>query len=167
MKRSIRKLVKLACAAGTVCIANSAYSAQFSVSCQFDTTGKNISDPVALEWATAHSLAQMQWIFETDPLRIIDGPGALVKRIGATDSDPLVPDVFWKVPTLKDGRRHIEIDFRPHARPLNRQLQLNVKIDRFSGQASRFLEMARKPDGTDRYVYWIQNGDCEIEQRRM
>ncbi|WP_126623671.1 hypothetical protein [Bordetella hinzii] len=167
MKRSIRKLVKLACTIGAMCIANVTYGAQFSVSCLFDVSGRGISDPVALEWATDSAIMRMQWIFETDPLRIIDGPGALVKRAGATDSDPLVPDVFWKVPTLKDGRRHIEIDFRPHARPLNRQLQLNVKIDRFSGQASRFLEMARKPDGTDRYVYWIQNGDCEIDQRQM
>lgn len=146
--------------------ASSVNAEQFLISCLFQSSVIKTTNPIAAEWAEPGSFRKMEWIFKTEPFEILEGPGAL-RKASVVDgiSRPAESDWFWGTPLTTVTDREIRLLFSPRAKPLERSIQFDIKIDRFSGEASRVFTMLEP--GKGRFAYWTQLADCAIHKRQI
>lgn len=64
--------------------------------------------------------------------------------------------------------REIVIDFRQmRAAPLDRDIEYSVRIDRFSGDATRALLMLRGSNRGPKEVFGLELGECNVVKRKL
>ncbi len=132
-----------------------AFAKQFQISCKFERdTDKVISESDAREWYQSYDFSKMEFLV----------------RVDSEDPNKFYfdqkPDSFFGNPTITSDEKEISINWFIKAKPLNRNPNILMKMNRYSGESWRFYNMLGKPNGTI-YSYWMQNGKCEINEKKL
>ena len=136
-------------------LTSSAFAKQFQISCKFERDkDKVVSDLDARDWYESYDFSKMEFLV----------------RVDSEDRNKFFydqePDTFFGYPTITSDEKEISINWFIKAKPLNRHPSILMKINRYSGESWRFYNMLDKPNGTV-YSYWLQNGKCEINEKKI
>ena len=128
---------------------------QFQFSCKFDRDkDKVIDDLDAREWYESYDFAKIDFLVKTD----------------SSDTNKFVfdqePDTFFGYPAIVSNEKEITIYWFIKAKPLNRKPSIQMVVNRYSGEAWRFYKMLDKPNGTV-FSYWMQSGNCAINEKKI
>ena len=128
------------------------------VDCQFEfrpLTSKQMErtkEKQAMEWLNSADFSRHKFVLDMSAGAVTDGPGAA--------------DV-WRRPTVQLTSQSVDVTWNFHAAPLDREPQIWIKLNRFTGEAMETYTMLNSANRLPREAIWSRLGKCALTKRQI
>lgn len=106
----------------------------------------------AMDWLNSAEFSRHKFVLDIGSGAVIDGPGA-------TD--------VWKQPSTQITSQDIDVTWKFHASPLDRDPQIWIKVSRFTGEAMETYTMLNAERRLPREAIWSRLGKCTLTKRQI
>ena len=128
------------------------------IDCLFDnlllkpTAKQRLTEKEAWEWYQSQDFRRRQFVFNIATNEITVPPGRIE---------------VWRDPRVQVSEQRLEFKWRFWSAPLEREAEIELQIDRFSGKAMESYSMLKAPYQGPRLMYWGRTGTCTFEARKI
>lgn len=106
----------------------------------------------AMEWFNSAEFSRHRFVLEMGSGSITDGPGA---------AD------LWKQPSVQITSQNVDVTWKFHSAPLDREPQIWIKVNRFTGEAMETYTMLNTSKRLPREAIWSRLGKCTLTKRQI